>query len=193
MSMGVLLKTDKQLVYWIASPEDAPRGAPFVAIDMDSNGYAVGFAVRPQVPPLFAHAHDVAAICALTTVVRESPHRPVIVYEERFAYNVHTIKSTVAGALINGIGLGAIAHGMPDGVSLYGVAAATWQAHLRKKRGVKGTLSRAAGIQLAMDEHTPFMLEDPDRKAFWDTLNKKRREGVASALGIADWWRAQTW
>jgi hypothetical protein len=67
--------------------------------------------------------------------------------------------------------------------TLVHVAGATWQAAQRRRMGVYGVqLDRDAGIELALEELVKLA-----PKAY-ESVNKAKREGFASALGILLWW-----
>jgi hypothetical protein len=71
----------------------------------------------------------------------------------------------------------------PPACTVVHVAPSTWQAAQRRRMGVYGVqLDREAGIGLALHE---LLTDAPTAHG---SVNKAKREGFASALGILLWW-----
>lgn len=159
---------------------------PFVSIDPGADGWALGWHPWSPTPSVFCHAYDPMALVELFKTVQAS----VVVLEAQYIGNLGMAGSVLEMSLRQGMSLGWLAGEMHRGeprkdLHLFQVPPSTWQAHQRRQAGIPGRLPRGEGIALTLQRAVAVMGEEEE----WKLATKKQREGLASALGIGEWWR----
>lgn len=161
----------------------------FVSIDPGADGWALGWHAWTPTPSVFCHAYDPMALVELVGTVEAR----VFVLEAQYIGNLQMATSVLEMTLRQGMSLGWLAaelHREPSkqkrDLNLFQVSPSTWQAHQRRIAGIPGRLPRGEGIALALKRAADLVGEEEE----WKIATKKQREGMASALGIGEWWRS---
>lgn len=162
------------------------RGEPFATVDPGTAGYVLGFTgVESEVPTVYCHALEPVSMADLLVDLRCR----VLVTESQFIGNPSLAKSVLDLSFRHGISLGYcaayrchLAGDWDERLHLFEVVPSTWQAFQRAgRKKVKGD-----GIAHALERAGTLLANHTE----WQKANTKQREGMASALGIADWWRS---
>jgi len=159
---------------------------PFVSIDPGADGWALGWYPWLASPSGFCHAYDPMALVALARMV----DAVVFVVEAQYIGNLGMAGSVLEMSLRQGMSLGWLGcalHGdgsLPKALNLFQVPPSTWQARQRRQAGIAGKLPRKEGIQLSL-KRAKELVGDEDE---WRKATAKQREGMASAIGIGEWW-----
>lgn len=160
-------------------------GESFVAIDPGVEGYAMGFERGTFAPVGYCSALHPESLVALCRKVRTE----VVIVEQQFIKSLAQGVSTLDLSLRCGMALGWLACALTQGgggLNLFTVSPSTWQAHQRRRKGIPRQLERGEGIALAVERAVEVIGDQEE----WQRATKKRREGMASALGIGEWWRS---
>jgi hypothetical protein len=169
-------------------------GEPFVSIDPGADGYAMGWESCYRAPPVgYCHALHPDSIVEL---MRRIGAR-VVVVESQYVTSLKNARHILELTFRLGIALGWVGCAVhlrshvrlpPSSVSLdlFEVATSTWQAHQRRQAGIKGRKKRGEGIQVTLDRAVQVIGTEDE----WRSANAKQKEGMASALGIGEWWKS---
>lgn len=171
---------------------DQFRGEAFLAIDPGERGKVLAYerqAVGARNPSLCCSPLQPEDIARL---MRSTGAR-VIVVEAQYVTQIKTARSVLELTLKLGMALGWVACMRADirEMHLFEVAASSWQAH---QRGHKGrTPTRKEAMKVAQASALVQCKVDPVFRLWWEAEDKLGKEGLASALGIADHWQAVAW
>lgn len=161
------------------------QGRPFISIDPGAHGYAMAWQPHRSTPLTYCHALEPRALFEL---VREL-HSGVIVLEEQFVYSLKNAHIVLDLSFCSGIALGAVAALAAERrgtvLDVFEVNPATWQAHQRKALG-KPKAAKGDALRWALGHGQELFAEHAE----WQQADRKQREGMASALGIGEWWRS---
>lgn len=163
---------------------------PFVSIDPGADGWALGWYPWSEAPVAFCHAYDPMALVELGRTVEAT----IFVVEAQYIGNLGMAGSVLEMTFRQGLALGwlgAVMHysgkeNPRKDLHLVQVPPSTWQAHQRRQAGIPGRLPRGEGIDLALKRARELVGEEDE----WVKGTKKQREGMASAIGIGEWWRS---
>jgi len=165
------------------------RDEAFVAMDPGGAGKALAYEKGNPEPVLVASAaqpEDVARIM-------RSVNARVLVAEAQYVTSLKAARSVVELAFRSGIVVGyMIATRAPVHVThLFEVAASSWQAH---QRGHKGrTPKRAEMLKISKARALAEVSKNGNFALWWAAEVAAGKEGLASALGLADLWRHTAW
>lgn len=166
------------------------RKTPFVSIDPGANGWALGWYPWSEAPVAFCHAYDPMALVELGRTVEAT----IFIVEAQYFYDPKLAQSVLEMTFRQGLALGwlgAVMHysgkeSPRKDLHLVQVSPSTWQAHQRKVAGIPGRLGRGEGIALAVKRARQLVGEEEE----WVKGTQAQREGMASAIGIGEWWRS---
>lgn len=166
-------------------------GEPFVTIDPGAEGYALGFVPGSGLPVGYCQCYAVESLFELFLLTKAH----VVLIEAQYVRNLKAGQSVLELTLRTYMALGWVAANLRNAatwgwtLNMFQIAPATWQAHQRRIVGWqgKGQPKREEGLQIAF-ARADAVIGDQEE---WQKATKPRREGLASALGIAEWWRAQ--
>lgn len=168
---------------------DQFRGEAFLSIDPGEHGKVLAYE---------AGRHDPVLVCNplqpedLIRLMRSTGAR-VIVLEAQYVTMIRNARAVVELTFKMGQALGwlACARAEIKETHLFEVAASSWQAH---QRGHKGrTPKRAESLAISRARALEQCKRDPVFKLWWDAEVAAGKEGLASALGLGDLWRATAW
>ncbi len=169
---------------------DQFRGEPFLAIDPGEHGKVLAYEAGKPNPVLVAHPLQPEDLVRL---MRSTGAR-VIVVERQYVTMITHAKSVLELTLKLGMCLGWVACTRADikELHLFEIAASSWQAHQRNHKG--RTPKRAVSIAFMNERARQQAAVDPVFRFWWAAeTNSQGREGLASALGIADLWKHVAW
>ena len=161
-----------------------------MSIDPGVDGYALGWVKDDPSPVGYCAALHPESLWALFTRVQAR----VAVVEGQYIGNPQIAGSVLDLGFRMGISIGwvaAVMHGSLETqqertLHLFTAPPSSWQAHQRRVAGIMGRLDRATGLRLTVARgEKMFGFQDE-----WKRATKKQREGMASALGIGEWWRS---
>lgn len=162
-------------------------GEPFVSCDPGSDGYALAWAPGKVEPIAFCHQLEPELLADLLFRVKAR----VLVSEAQYVRQLSNGGAMLELTLRSALSIGWAAcrlHQDGTDLNLFQVSPSTWQAHQRHRVGRKGQAARGEGIAIALARAEQLIGDEQE----WRKATKKRREGLASALGIAEHWRHLT-
>lgn len=166
------------------------RGESFLAIDPGEHGKVLAYEKSRPNAVLVAHPLQPEDLVRL---MRSTGAR-VIVVEKQYVTMIKNARSVLELTLKLGMCLGWVAatRANVQELHLFEVAASSWQAH---QRGHKGrTPKRKESIAFMNERARQQAAADPVFRLWWAAeTNSQGREGLASALGIADLWKHVAW
>ncbi len=163
---------------------DQFTGKGFVAIDPGKEGAALAFRAGEKKPALMCAPEQPVELFKLVRDVDAA----VIILEAQYVTHLKMARSIVELSFKTGIALGWVAcsrHPLHV-TNLIEVAPATWQAHQRHNVGAQP--GRGQGIAIAKARAKSFAAGCPLFALWWQASTADVKEGLASALGLADWW-----
>jgi hypothetical protein len=169
---------------------DQFRGEPFLAIDPGEHGKVLGYEKGKPNPVLVAHPLQPEDLVRL---MRSTGAR-VIVVEKQYVTMITHARSVLELTLKLGMCLGWVAatRANVQELHVFEMAASSWQAHQRGHVG--RTPKRKESIRIMTERATAQATIDPVFRLWWAAeTNSQGREGLASALGIADLWKHVAW
>lgn len=166
--------------------KDAKRfaGKSFVSIDPGADGYAMGWLPEEDNPVAFCHVLEPHLVAGMAR--RIGAH--AFVYESQYVTSLknarHVIELTFRSAMSLGVAAECLRR---DGHHLYifEVAPSTWQAAQRRASGIEGRREKGQAAQIAFEVAQEVLGTEGE----WKRSLKARKLGLASALGIGQWWR----
>jgi hypothetical protein len=167
------------------------KGEPFVSVDPGSEGYALGWAPDSPIPVGYCHSYAVESLVELFARTEAR----VMIVEAQYVRNLSRQVAILELNLRIGMAIGWLACSLRNSatwgftLNLFQLAPATWQAHQRRLVGWKGKgqPKREEGIQISL-ARAETLIGDQEE---WKKATKPRKEGLASALGIGEWWKGQ--
>lgn len=167
---------------------DQFRGEAFLTIDPGEHGKVLAYEKGNPNPSLVCHPLQPEDIARL---MRATGAR-VLVVEAQYVRSLKASQSVLELTLKLGMVLGWVACMRADirEMHVFMMAPASWQAH---QRDHKGRPKRGEGIEIALERARAQTISDPLFRLWWEAEVKAGREGLASALGIADLWKATAW
>ncbi len=168
---------------------DQFRGEAFLSVDPGQAGKVLAYEKGKQNPVLVAHPLQPED---LTRLLRSTGAR-VIVVEAQYVTMLKNARSVLELSFKWGMCLGWVActRADPHELHVFEVAPASWQAHQRDHKGARR--KRAEMMKLAFERAGRQAATDPQFRLWWSAEVKAGREGLASALGIADFWKSVAW
>lgn len=154
------------------------RGRSFLAIDPGREGYALGYSGNGSAAG-YCHALEPISMWDLARLVGAS----VFILEAQHIRQINNANSILDLGFRAGMTLGWVAALMPHPMNLFQVAPSTWQSHQRKKLG-RPKAQKGEALLWTLERGEQVF----GRETEWQLANRKQREGMASALGIAEWW-----
>lgn len=168
---------------------DQFRGESFLSIDPGENGKVLAFEKGNPGPVL---ACSPLAPIDMSRLMRVTGAR-VIVLETQYVTMIKHARSVVELTLKLGMALGWVACTRAEirECHLFEVAPSSWQAH---QRGHKGrTPKRAEMLKISNERALAEVRRGGSFALWWEAEVKAGREGLASALGLADLWKHVAW
>ncbi len=163
-------------------------GESFLAIDPGESGKVLAYEKGNPAPVLCCGALEQVEMARLMRVTGAR----VLVYEQQYVRSLKASQSVLEMTFKFGMALGWVGCTRADvrELHLFGMAPASWQAH---QRGHKGHPKRAELAAIAKQRALAEAAKGGPFRLWWDAEVKEGREGLASALGIADLWKHVAW
>ncbi len=164
------------------------RGEAFVAVDPGEDGKGLGYEAGNPHPTFVFSPLDPRDMWRVMKAIGAR----VVVAEQQYVRSLKASQSVLELTFKWGMALGWLGCMRADvyETHLFGVAPASWQAH---QRGHKGRPTRGEGLKIAKERARAEVGANPSFRLWWDAEVAAGREGLASALGIGDLWRATAW
>lgn len=162
------------------------RGRGFATCDPGQSGCLLAFRPGSDLP-IRAESPLHPRLCAQAL---EKAEAEVLIVETQYVTNPKMARSVIELTLSMGVMLGWVLktrHEVGQDLNLLEVAPSSWQAWQRKAHCPDVAKTKGIGLQIAMK-----VAEDQlaATTTFWRPADEKFRTGIASAWGIAGWWRS---
>lgn len=164
-------------------------GEPFATVDPGVDGYVMGYAdPKSEQPSSYCHALE---IVSLVDLMMNTGAR-VLVTEGQYIGMITIAHSVLELGFRHGMTLGYAAALLDErkqrdtDLHLFEVKASTWQAYQRRMLKITAKKQKGDGIKLAIERAEKLF----GGQSEWESASKAKQGGMASAVGMGDWWRS---